>query len=908
MARDHRVRKLHRLLLLAVSALLVSSISSAGFNEWTSIGPYGAGGNVRALAIDPQTPGTLYAGSDGGVFKSQDGGISWSAVNNGLTGFTVYALALDPTAPGTVYAGTNAGVFRSTNGANAWTSQRAGLGKTVVQALAIDPSNTRVLYAGTTAGGVFRSTDGATTWTASSNGLGSPDVRSLAVDPTASGTVYAGTVAGVYKSTDAGASWTGRLAANVRSLAIDPVTPSTIFAGAEGLFTNSGVFKSGDGGVTWAPMNTGLGNVPVRWVAIRRNLPGTVWVGTQGSGIFATSDGGATWRPVAGSPTTANTVLFDPSGPSVYVGAPNGFFRSPDDGANWRQENVNFATFTVNGLVIDPASPVILYAGVGRPGSSGGGVYKSVNAGVTWSPAANGLPDKTVQTLAVEPGPPTTLYAGTSGSGVYRSQDAGASWTPASSGITTNTILSLGVGGGGVVYAGTDAGVFRSGNFGSTWTAASGGLMNTNIQALAVHPSNPNAVYAGTPSGVFKTTDGGKNWTLSNQGFANIGILTLLIDPVAPATVYAGTFSSLTTGTPAGFGVYRTVDGGGSWAPANAGIESLAITALATDASGSTIYAGTPVGVYRAQRGGSVWTGVNEGLTEVVNTIAVDPTSPSTVYAGTIRDSAFKIAFGSGTAGCTSGPSTLCLNDNRFKVDVSWRAVNAGTAGLGIAVPLTTDTGAFWFFSSGNIELVLKVVDGRSFNGSFWVFYGAMSDVSYTINVTDTLTGVRKTYENPQGQLASIADTSAFRSPPGPALAPGRGSLGQSPAPVTAEAAVPLSTTAPCASDATTLCLNSNRFRVQVNWVAANVGTSGAGRAAPLASDSGSFWFFSAGNLELNLKVVDGRAVNGRFWVFFGALSDVQYTITVTDTETGQQRVYTNPQGRLASVADTSAF
>ncbi len=239
---------------------------------------------------------------------------------------------------------------------------------------------------------------------------------------------------------------------------------------------------------------------------------------------------------------------------------------------------------------------------------------------------------------------------------------------------------------------------------------------------------------------------------------------------------------------------------------------------------------------------------------------------------------------------------------------MTWRTINAGTAGVGIAVPLTNDTGAFWFFSSGNIELVLKVVDGRAVNGSFWVFYGAMSDVSYTINVVDTLTGVRKTYENFQGQLASIADTDAFKSSPGPALAAGRGPSGQPAAAVTAESAAPLSTTAPCAADARTLCLNSNRFRVQVNWVAANVGTSGAGQAAPLASDSGSFWFFSAGNLELNLKVVDGRAVNGRFWVFFGALSDVQYTITVTDTETGLQKVYTNPQGRLASVADTSAF
>jgi len=93
---------------------------------------------------------------------------------------------------------------------------------------------------------------------------------------------------------------------------------------------------------------------------------------------------------------------------------------------------------------------------------------------------------------------------------------------------------------------------------------------------------------------------------------------------------------------------------------------------------------------------------------------------------------------------------------------VSWRAVNIGTSGVGQAVPLTSDTGYFWFFSGNNIELVLKVVDGRGFNGHLWVFYGALSDVEYTITVTDTQTGAVKTYFNPQGQLASVADTAAF--------------------------------------------------------------------------------------------------------------------------------------------------
>ena len=77
-------------------------------------------------------------------------------------------------------------------------------------------------------------------------------------------------------------------------------------------------------------------------------------------------------------------------------------------------------------------------------------------------------------------------------------------------------------------------------------------------------------------------------------------------------------------------------------------------------------------------------------------------------------------------------------------------------------LPLTSDTSAFWFFDSSNIELVVKVLDGRPVNGHFWVFYGALSNVQYTITVFDTLTGESKTYNNPRGQLASVADTSAF--------------------------------------------------------------------------------------------------------------------------------------------------
>ncbi|HET9211745.1 MAG TPA: hypothetical protein VFR03_15160 [Thermoanaerobaculia bacterium] len=110
-----------------------------------------------------------------------------------------------------------------------------------------------------------------------------------------------------------------------------------------------------------------------------------------------------------------------------------------------------------------------------------------------------------------------------------------------------------------------------------------------------------------------------------------------------------------------------------------------------------------------------------------------------------------------------------------------------------------------------------------------------------------------------------------------------------------------------CSPTPTVLCLQGSRFQAEVTWTAPGFG-SGPGRAVPLTGDTGYFWFFSDSNVELMVKVLDGRAVNRHFWVFYGALSDVAYTLTVTDLQTGAKEVFTNPGGRLASVSNTSAF
>lgn len=106
------------------------------------------------------------------------------------------------------------------------------------------------------------------------------------------------------------------------------------------------------------------------------------------------------------------------------------------------------------------------------------------------------------------------------------------------------------------------------------------------------------------------------------------------------------------------------------------------------------------------------------------------------------------------------GNAGLCLKD-RFLAEVVWRLPD-GRNGSGTPIPLTGDTGAFWFFAAANYELAVKVLDGRGINGRFWVFYGSLTDVAFDLTVTDTWTGQQRTYHNPAGTMASQADTEAF--------------------------------------------------------------------------------------------------------------------------------------------------
>ncbi len=266
--------------------------STDGGGSWSPANIGLPNGVVQALAIDPTTPTTLYAGTAGGLYKSRNGGRFWRAT--GLTD-DVSALAIDPATPTTLYAGTRqSGVFKSTDGGASWSAASTELVISYlglyVYALAIDPQTPSTLYAGSgpepgTGKGVFKSTDGGASWSALSRPR-QGGVFTLAIDPATPSTLYAATeFGGVLKSTDGGASWSAAKSGlgdvSISALAIDPATPTTVLAGTSG----DGLFKSTDGGASWSPANTGLTNPFIETLAMN---PTTLYAGTYGS-VFAMS-------------------------------------------------------------------------------------------------------------------------------------------------------------------------------------------------------------------------------------------------------------------------------------------------------------------------------------------------------------------------------------------------------------------------------------------------------------------------------------------------------------------------------------------------------------------------------------------------------------------------------------------
>ena len=228
--------------------------------------------------------------------------------------------------------------------------------------------------------------------------------------------------------------------------------------------------------------------------------------------------------------------------------------------------------------------------------------------------------------------------------------------------------------------------------------------------------------------------------------------------------------------------------------------------------------------------------------------------------------------------------------------------------------PLTSDSGYFWFFDPSNVELAVKALNGCGVNGHYWVFAGGLTNIEVTLTATDTATGETRTYANVQGSaFRPIVDTVAFGSCSVGAASltdanPEEPPVEASPmAPRPGPLAVRSFATEGCATSDTVLCVNG-RFQVEASWSTPS-GASGPAYAVPLTAESGYFWFFQPSNVELIVKSLNACSLDQGNWFFAAGMTDVGVELRVTDTETGENRTYSNPLGiPYLPIQDTGAF
>jgi photosystem II stability/assembly factor-like uncharacterized protein len=591
---------------------MYKSTDSGG--SWTSSAFY-------PFAFDPHNPNTIYASvaDHAGLSKSIDGGATWNEINNGLKDQSgnvyIAMLVIDPANPNVIYVATGAtwesgrdGVFKSTDGGGTWSQTRIWFSITFasIDTLAIDPVNSNTIYAGGSVypfGIVFKSTDNGATWSPSFTGLtilGS--VTQLAIDPTNPNIVYAGSPSGVFKSTSGAQSWNafndGLTDLNINALTIDPGNASIIYAG-----TSGGVFKGSNGG-SWTAANSGLTNQYVRVLVIDPVNTAIIYAGTIGGGIFKSTSGGASWSAsnngllghrlsievgsLAVDPGNANT---------IYAGAyGDGMYKSSNNGGSWSGINNGLPDQLISALGIDPFNTATVFVG-----TDGSGVFKTINGGESWSLASSGLESPSVYTLAIDPGNSNVIYAGTGG-GVFKSTNSGGSWSAVSDPPLSPASLVIDPSNSQTLYAvayydcieylGCNSAVFKSTDGGITWKRSDNGAGFSYVLALAIDPINTATIYvwayADSGSGMFKSTDGGGSWNAIGNGLPN-DASSLAIDPVHSNVIYAGTY---------GGGVFKSADGGANWNPLNDGLANLNVNTLAIDASGNFLHAGTGAGVF----------------------------------------------------------------------------------------------------------------------------------------------------------------------------------------------------------------------------------------------------------------------------------------------------------------------
>ncbi|MGB6831685.1 MAG: transcriptional regulator [Terracidiphilus sp.] len=379
----------------------------AAQSAWRVVGP--DGGDARAFAADPASPGHLYLGTTNSwLYESQDAGATWHrlAKIDPADGYVLDSIVVDSANPSTLYVGAwkdsfGGGVWVSHDSGKTWKEARDLKGQPI-HALIQAPSDPRTLFAGTLEG-VYRTSDGGQTWALISP-VGSREiheVESLAVDPRNPGILYAGTWHLPWKTTNGGRTWSNIkkgviVDSDIFSIIVDPDKPRIVYMSA-----CSGIYKSEDSGVLFHKIQ-GIPNEARRTRVIMQDPENReiVYAGTT-EGLYKTENGGRTFQRMTGPEVVVNDVYVDPHDSKHVLLATDrgGVLASTDGGENFTESNQGISERKVAALLVDRNDARHLYAGVVND-KTFGGVFESTNSGASWQQMGAGLEGRDVFALA----------------------------------------------------------------------------------------------------------------------------------------------------------------------------------------------------------------------------------------------------------------------------------------------------------------------------------------------------------------------------------------------------------------------------------------------------------------------------------------------------------------------------
>lgn len=554
--------------------------SNDGGQSWAPLTDTLATLGVSALIIDPTNTNIMYMGSGDrdagdapglGVFKSTNGGVSWTSSNSGMGNRTVGMMAMHPTNSSILWAATNGGIYKTTNAGVSWTLSLSGAGN--YKDLRLKPGDPSVVYA-SGSGEFYRSNDGGVTFTQIQAGIPNSQRLVIGVTPDDANYVYcllsqSSTFYGLYLSTDAGLNFTLQSdTPNVLGyqpdgsdnggqgwydlcIAVDPADKQTVYTGGVN------IWKSTNSGVNWNVSSHwyGAGGLPTvhadQHALEFSPVTGAFYSGNDG-GIHRTYDGGASWSilsdglavaqiyKIGVSAQTRNLVIngYQDNGTAVY------------DGGTWRKE------LGGDGMecLIDPSDSNYQYAEIyfGR-------ISRTHNNGQNWSVVANDGTNGITETGAwitpyiLDNRDPNTMLVGYRN--VWRSTNIKATGGIAFSKLSDNlagsnsqTLRDLkqsSVNPEILYTARADNKMFRTDNLSDTmptWINLSNWLPNNSrVLDIETHPTEANTVYICQSNRIYKSVNAGLGWINISGSLPNISMNCMVLDPYSHEGIYVGT-------------------------------------------------------------------------------------------------------------------------------------------------------------------------------------------------------------------------------------------------------------------------------------------------------------------------------------------------------------------------------